>query len=232
MSFFGEKYGEVVRMVRAGEHSIELCGGTHVPALGRIGGFVVRSESSVGANLRRIEALTGRAAHEDHRRARLLLQSAAESLHVGTDSVPEAISRLQSSLSQEERLRRALAEEADRELALTLVDFAVDGNVVARLDGRDQQALRAIAAELAQRPEVRTVGLIGSPDGESVAIAVAIDGDSGDAPAGDAPGIVRSVAKLVGGGGGGKDRRLAVGGGRDVNGIERALEELQSALSQ
>jgi alanyl-tRNA synthetase len=226
MSFFGDKYGEIVRVVRAGEHSIELCGGTHVPALGRIGGFVVRSESSVGANLRRIEALTGKAAHEDHRRARTLLQSAAEALHVGAESVPEAISRLQTSLSHEERQRRALAAEADRELAFTLANSAVQGSVVARLDERDQQALRIIAAELSQRPDITTVGLIGSPDGESVAIAVAIDGDSGDAP-----GIVRSVAKVVGGGGGGKDRRLAVGGGREVGQIEAALEVLREALS-
>ncbi len=148
MSFFGDKYGEIVRVVRAGEHSVELCGGTHVPALGRIGGFVVRGESSVGANLRRIEALTGKAAHEDHRRARGLLHTAAESLHVAPDSVPEAIARLQSTLSQEERQRKALAANADRELAASLAESAVEGSVVARLDDRDQQALRAIAAEL------------------------------------------------------------------------------------
>jgi alanyl-tRNA synthetase len=225
MSFFGDKYGEIVRVVRAGEHSIELCGGTHVSALGRIGAFVVRSESSVGANLRRIEALTGRAAQGDHRRARALLHTAAESLHVAPESVPDAIARLQTSLSQEERRRRALVAEADRELASTLADSAVEGSVVARLDDRDQQALRAIAAELVQRPAVKTVGLIGSPDGEAVAIAVAIDDDAGDAPA-----VVRAAAKIVGGGGGGKDRRLAVGGGRDVGAIDSALELLRGAL--
>jgi alanyl-tRNA synthetase len=226
MSFFGDKYGEIVRVVRAGEHSTELCGGTHVSALGRIGAFVVRSESSVGANLRRIEAFTGKAAHEDHRRARALLHTAAESLHVAPDSVPDAIARLQTSLSLEERRRKGLAAQADRELASTLAESAVDGAIVARLDGRDQQALRAIAAELVQREDVRTVGLIGSPDGEAVAIAVASDDDGGDAPA-----VVRAAAKVVGGGGGGKDRRLAVGGGRDVSAIDRALEVLRGALS-
>jgi alanyl-tRNA synthetase len=226
MSFFGDKYGEIVRVVRAGEHSVELCGGTHVSALGRIGGFVVRSESSVGANLRRIEALTGKAAHEDHRRARGLLHTAAESLHVAPDSLPDAIVRLQTSLSQEERQRKALAANADRELAASLADSAVDGNVVARLDDRDQQALRTIAAELLGRAGIRAVGLIGSPDGEAVAVAVAVADDSGDAPA-----VVRTVAKLVGGGGGGKDRRLAVGGGRDVTAIDGALEAMREALS-
>jgi alanyl-tRNA synthetase len=226
MSFFGEKYGAVVRVVRAGEHSVELCGGTHVPALGRIGSFVVRSESSVGANLRRIEALTGKAAHADHRRARGLLHDAAESLHVAPDSVPEAIARLQGTLSQQERERRALAASADRELAATLAESAVDGRVVARLDWRDQQALRVIAAELVGRAGIEAVGLIGSPDGEAVALAVAFADDSGDAP-----GVVRSVAKLVGGGGGGKDRRLAVGGGRDSSAVDAALEVLRGALA-
>jgi alanyl-tRNA synthetase len=226
MSFFGDKYGEIVRVVRAGEHSVELCGGTHVTALGRIGGFVVRSESSVGANLRRIEALTGRAAHEDHRRARGLLHTAAESLHVAPDSVPEAIGRLQTSLSQEERRRKALAANADRELAASLADAAVEGSVVARLDERDQQGLRAIAAELVARANIHAVGLIGSPDGEAVALAVAFAGERGDAP-----GVVRAVARLVGGGGGGKDRKLAVGGGRDVAGIDGALATLRDALA-
>ncbi len=226
MSFFGDKYGEIVRVVHAGEHSVELCGGTHVPALGRIGGFVVRSESSVGANLRRIEALTGKAAHEDHRRARGLLHTAAESLHVTPDSVPEAITRLQSTLSQEERQRKVLAASADRELATSLADSAIEGSVVARLDNRDQQALRTIAAELVGRADVRAVGLIGSPDGEAVALAVAFADDSGDAPA-----VVRAVAKIVGGGGGGKDRRLAVGGGREVGAIDSALDALRDALA-
>jgi alanyl-tRNA synthetase len=225
MSFFGDKYGEIVRVVRAGEHSVELCGGTHVSALGRIGAFVVRSESSVGANLRRIEALTGKAAHEDHRRSRGLLHDAAESLHVAPDSVPDAIARLQDTLNREERERKALAAEADRELGASLVGSAEDGVLIARLDERDQQALRVIAAELVAREGIGAVGLIGSPDGEAVAIAVAIDGEDGDAPS-----VVRTVAKVVGGGGGGKDRRLAVGGGRDVGEIETALDVLRGAL--
>ncbi len=225
MSFFGDKYGDIVRVVRAGEHSVELCGGTHVSALGRIGAFVVRGESSVGANLRRIEALTGKAAHADHRRSRGLLGEAAESLSVTPEAVPEAIARLRGTLDQEERRRKALAAEADRELARTLASSALEGVVIARLDERDQQALRVIAAELVGRPEIEAVGLIGSPDGEAVAIAVAMDGDGADAPS-----VVRTTAKAVGGGGGGKDKRLAVGGGKDVGEIDAALELLRDAL--
>ena len=227
MSFFGDKYGEIVRVVHAGEHSVELCGGTHVPALGRIGSFVVRSESSVGANLRRIEALTGKAAHEDHRRARGLLHTAAESLHVAPDSVPEAIARLQSTLSQEERQRKALAAGADRELAASLADSAVEGSCRGTV-GRCATSKHYARSRRSSsgRAGIRAVGLIGSPDGEAVALAVAFADDSGDAPA-----VVRAVAKLVGGGGGGKDRRLAVGGGRDVAAIDGALDALRSTLN-
>ncbi|HEY5288120.1 MAG TPA: DHHA1 domain-containing protein, partial [Solirubrobacteraceae bacterium] len=94
------------------------------------------------------------------------------------------------------------------------------------LDDRDQQALRTIAAELVARAGIRAVGLIGSPDGEAVGLAVAFAGDAGDAPS-----VVRTVAKLVGGGGGGKDRRLAVGGGREVAAIDSALVALRDALA-
>ena len=82
-----------------------------------------------------------------------------------------------------------------------------------------------IAAELVAREGIGAVGLIGSPDGEAVAIAVAIDGEEGNAPS-----VVRTAAKVVGGGGGGKDRRLAVGGGKDVDEIETALDVLRGAL--
>jgi alanyl-tRNA synthetase len=148
-------------------------------------------------------------------------------LHVAPDSLPDAITRLQTSLNQEERKRKVLAAGADRELAASLANSAVEGNVVARLDDRDQQALRTIAAELVGRADIRAVALIGSPDGEAVALAVAFAEDSGDAPA-----VVRTVAKLVGGGGGGKDRRLAVGGGREIAAIDGALDALRDALTR
>jgi alanyl-tRNA synthetase len=213
-------------MVHAGDRSLELCGGTHVRALGQIGEFVVRSESSVGSNLRRIEAITGRAAHEDHRNVRDLLRTVADTLRVPPESVPEAVGRLQTSLSDQERERRQLVAQLDTHHAATLAESAVDGVVVARADERDGNALRELAEAIRRRPGVRAVGLIGSPDGEAVTIAVAFDDDSGDAPS-----AVRAAAKVVGGGGGGRDKRSAVGGGRDVTAIDAALDALRSQLA-
>jgi alanyl-tRNA synthetase len=225
LMFFGEKYGEVVRVVSAGKESRELCGGTHVDSLGRIGEFVIRSEGSIGTNLRRLEALTGRAAHEESQRQRGVLRDAASRLRVPALDVPAAVEREQAQHQATERERRRLAGELDRVLARQLADEAVDGVVVARCDHRDQSALRELAAGLRSLPNIAAVGLVGSPDGSSVALAVAVDGGH------DATAIVRRVASLVGGGGGGRNPRLAVGGGRDVSAIGAALDELRTELS-
>ncbi|MFF3869413.1 alanine--tRNA ligase [Micromonospora sp. NPDC001898] len=226
ISFFGEKYGEVVRVIRAGEHSMELCGGTHVSALGEISELVVTSESSVGANLRRIEAFTGARAFEENRRQRQLLKAAAGAVRTTPDQLPAAIGRLQEAQKAGERERRQLTTQIDRYLARDLAREADDGLVVARCDGRDQGQLKGLALAVLNEPGISAVGLIGSADGSSVALAVAVDDRVGDAPS-----FVRAAAKLVGGGGGGRDRRIAVAGGRDPSRIDEALKALREALA-
>ena len=94
LAFFGDKYGDRVRVVRAGEHSIELCGGTHVGALGMIGPITVVSESSIGSNTRRIEAVTGTSAFDRIVSREGLLAEAAALLRTEPEHVPEAIDRL------------------------------------------------------------------------------------------------------------------------------------------
>ncbi|MER7419079.1 alanine--tRNA ligase [Micromonospora peucetia] len=226
ISFFGEKYGEVVRVIRAGEHSMELCGGTHVSALGEISELVVTSESSVGANLRRIEAFTGARAFEENRRQRELLKVAAGAVRTTPDQLPAAIGRLQEAQKAGERERRQLTTQIDRYLARDLAREAAGGLVVARCDGRDQGQLKSLAQAVLSEPGISAVGLIGSADGSSVALAVAVDDRVGDAPS-----FVREAAKLVGGGGGGRDRRIAVAGGRDTSRIDEALKALREALA-
>jgi alanyl-tRNA synthetase len=225
IAFFGEKYGERVRVVRAGDHSVELCGGTHANALGDVGEFVIRSEGSVGANVRRIEAVVGALAHEAIETERELLRVSAQALKVKPQDVPAAIERLQDTNRALERQERALKAELDGQLAVELSRGAKDGVVVARADGRDQTALRDLAAILIGSSGVQAVGLIGTPDQNSVAIAVAV---ASGVPS--APSVARSAAKAVGGGGGGKDPRFAVAGGRDVAKIEAGLVSLRSAL--
>jgi alanyl-tRNA synthetase len=219
VAFFGDKYGERVRVVRAGRHSLEFCGGTHVERLGDIGQVQIVSEGSIGANTRRLEAVSALGAHRRSREMERLLDTVAATLKTSTGDVVTALERLVERLRQLEAdvgaLRQAqLARFADQ------LDEASPGDlVVARVDGVSQDQLRALAGDL-QRRGRRAVVLVGALEGR-VALAVATDGTL------DAAGAVRALAGHVGGGGGGSDR-LAVAGGRDPEGIDAVLVAARS----
>jgi alanyl-tRNA synthetase len=221
LSFFGDKYGEVVRVVRAGPHSLEFCGGTHVDALGQIGPISIVSESSIGANTRRIEAVTGQAAVDRTLRREAQLTEAAQLLRTEPDGLLETLERLlerQRSTDRElSRLRQAALESEAAQLVAE-----ADGVVVARRDGRTPDELRTLAQALFQRG-VRAAVLVGSPDGVKASIAVATSGSP------DAAGLVKRVAEAVGGSGGGS-AQVAVGGGGDPARLDDALREAQRAL--
>ncbi len=232
LAFFGDKYGERVRVVRAGEHSVELCGGTHVGALGMIGPITVVSESSIGSNTRRIEAVTGASAIDRIAAREGLLTEAAALLRTEPEHVLEAIDRL---LERQRAAERALEQARSRELqseAASLVAEATQGVVVARRDGLAPDLLRDLAQSIRSTGGLRAVVLGGSPDGERAALAVAADrtagheADGGQVHAGD---LVKQVAPLLGGGGGGSPE-VAVAGGKDPSGIDRALDEARRAL--
>jgi alanyl-tRNA synthetase len=228
ISFFGDKYGETVRMVRAGEHSVELCGGTHVHALGDVGEFAVRTESSIGANIRRVEAVVGQTAHDDNYQTRALVRSASRLLRTPPDGLLDALERTLSQQRTAEKERKQLVARLDQYLARDLTRNAENGVVVTRCDGRDQNDLRQLATIALSQQDIRAVGLIGSPDGTSVAIAVAVATVKQGGL--DAPAAARLAAKVVNGGGGGKDPRIAVAGGRLVAKIDEAISVLRSAL--
>jgi alanyl-tRNA synthetase len=232
LAFFGDKYGERVRVVRAGEHSVELCGGTHVGALGMIGPITVVSESSIGSNTRRIEAVTGASAIDRIAAREGLLTEAAALLRTEPEHVLEAIDRL---LERQRAAERALEQARSRELqseAASLVAEATQGVVVARRDGLAPDLLRDLAQSIRRTGGLRAVVLGGSPDGERAALAVAADrtagheADGGQVHAGD---LVKQVAPLLGGGGGGSPE-VALAGGKEPSGIDRALDEARRAL--
>jgi alanyl-tRNA synthetase len=233
LAFFGDKYGERVRVVRAGPHSIELCGGTHVGALGMIGPIAVVSESSIGSNTRRLEAVTGVSALDRILAREGLLSEAASLLRTEPEHVPEAIDRL---LQRQRAAERSLEQAHSRELqaeASGLAGTASGGVVVARRDGLSPDTLRDLAQSARTTAGLRAVVLGGSPDGQKAALAVAADpkgGRGAPGPPVHAGDLVKQIAPLLGGGGGGSPE-VAVAGGKDPGGIDRALDEARRVLN-
>jgi alanyl-tRNA synthetase len=224
--FFGDKYGEVVRVVEAGGKSMELCGGTHVAALGMIGPVKVTQETSIGANLRRIFALTGEGTLEWMRDRERLLASAASLTKSKPEELPSAIERLQARQrdleSELKSVRAQMAAGEGRELAGT----ATAGVVVARRDGLTVDQLKDLAAKVRDETGIRAVVLAGTPDGERVAVAAAV-ASGGDLVAGE---LAVQAAKITGGGGNAKAPDLATAGGKDVTRIDEALAAVRATL--
>ncbi len=225
IAFFGDKYGDLVRVLEAGEHSIELCGGTHVHALGFIGPIKIVSESSIGANLRRIEAVTGEDALERISAEERVLRGAAEALKVKPEELPARVERLRDEVKA---LQGELAAQRARDAALEasrLAAEAVDGLVVERVDGRTTDDLRRLAIATRDALGRGVVGLVGaSADGASATVVVAVSRDLVER------GVVASdlaapAAKLLGGGTG-KSADVAVGGGRNAGALDDARDVL------
>ena len=195
-------------------------------ALGTIGPLKVLSEQSIGSNMRRVEAVTGSASLQllaDDDRA---LHRAAELLRTTPDEVVEGIERL---LAREKELRnelRQLRTAAARGEAQSLAASAVDGVVVARRDGVPADDLRELALAVRQLPGVRAAVLIGSPDGERVALVSAVTKDSG-LVAGE---LIADAARLTGGGGNPKAADVGVAGGKDVSKIDDAVAAVRAKL--
>ncbi len=227
IAFFGEKYGEIVRVLEAGRHSVELCGGTHVRRLGDIGPLKIVSEGSIGSNLRRIEAVTGHGPIERLRQQDELLARAADALGSTPEDLPSAAEKVRAELKaardEIKALRRQVAAGRARELAAQ----AVDGVVVARVDGTSRDEVRDLAVAVRQQPGVRAVVIGGEPVGGGVALVAATTKESGI----EARSLIAEAARTVGGGGGGRNPELAVAGGRDPSKLDEALEQARAAAA-
>ena len=224
IAFFGEKYGDRVRVLKAGSNSIELCGGTHVTRTGDIGPMKIVTETSIGSNLRRVEAVTGFGPIERIRREEAELAAVAERVGVPRaellDGVDKRLAELRDLRAEVRQLRSKLATGGASELAAA----AVDGVVVARVDGLERDDMRSLAVAIRDREGIRAAVLIGAPEGGGVALAAATE------PGGSlhASELIAGAAKAVGGGGG-KNPELAVAGGRDPEQIDQALDLARAA---
>ena len=224
IAFFGEKYGDDVRVLEAGP-SVELCGGTHVSALGQIGTVKVTSEASIGSNIRRIEASTGLNTIELLRRDEATLGALAAELGTSSD---ELLATMRRRNDDNKALRAEVGQlrtEAARSKAMSLAETATDGVIVARVEAASRDEVRDQALALRDRPGIRAVVLGAVPGGKGVTLVVATSVD-GDLHAGE---LMAPAAKAISGGGG-KGADLAVAGGKNADGLDEALEMLRTAL--
>jgi alanyl-tRNA synthetase len=233
MALFGEKYGDRVRVLRMGEFSVELCGGTHVSRTGDIGLFRIQSESGVAAGVRRIEAVTGEGALAQGREREALLGRAAELLKVGPDQLVEALQRV---LDDRKRLDREL-DQTRRELARSkagdltqqarrLGDITV---LAAEIDAADANALREEADRLRDQLAPAAVLLAAKgPDGSVKLVATVSKEVAGKRV--HAGNLLKAVAAVMGGTGGGRPD-MAQGGGKDASALPAALARAYELVS-
>jgi alanyl-tRNA synthetase len=232
LAFFGDKYGDRVRVVKMGDFSVELCGGTHISRTGDVGFFKLEAESGVAAGVRRIEAVTGQGALETIRKREKILEEIGAQLGARDGA---AVERLEKLLAREKELEKKLrameqklaggagaaaSEEEVREVAGVKI-------VTRKLDGVDPRTMREMADRMRQKHGSAVVAL-GSDLGEGkVALLVAVTADlTGKIRAGD---IIKNIAPIVGGTGGGRPD-LAQAGGRDASKLAEALAKVATLI--
>ncbi|MBB5358394.1 alanyl-tRNA synthetase [Rhodanobacter sp. ANJX3] len=231
MALFGEKYGAEVRVLKMGDFSTELCGGTHVSRTGDIGLFKIVSEAGVASGVRRIEAVTGDGAlayvADEERRL-------GELSHLLSSSGDDAVEKLRQIFDRQKKLERELESLRSKSAGSAIADLAVTAQdvdgikvVAARLEGLDAKSLRDGVDQLKQQLGDCVVLLAGAADGR-VSLIAGVHGKAlGRIKAGD---IVAHIASQIGGKGGGRPD-MAQGGGADAPGLPKLLAELPQWIS-
>jgi alanyl-tRNA synthetase len=223
MALFGEKYGDRVRVIRIGDFSTELCGGTHLDATGQIGLFKVTDEGAVASGVRRIEAVTGEPALAHVGREEAALRESAGLLRIPPLELPR---RLATLLEDQKRLEKQLAQLESRLARTQAQDLVTAATPVAgvtvlaaRLDGLDPDGLRSVVDTLRDRLPSGIIVLGSAADGKVNLVAAVSKDLTRRFPAGR---LVQEIAKMVGGGGGGRPD-LAQAGGKDASKLDEAL---------
>ncbi len=232
VALFGEKYGDLVRVVEVEGFSRELCGGTHVKNTGEIGLFKIQSESSIGAGLRRIEALTSREAWRSLRQAEEELHQVAFAMKVSPSEVAERFEGLSRQLRDREKELESMKNRFEKEKAAAILDDAaeIDGIKIltAEIEASDMNSLRQNAEMLRDKLGQSVVVLGARLDDKAGFVAfVSKELNARGLHAGE---IVGQVARVAGGGGGGRPD-MAQAGGKDVTKIKAALQVAQEMVS-
>ena len=231
MALFGEKYGDIVRVVSVEDFSCELCGGSHVKNIGQIGRFKIVSEGGIAAGVRRIEAVTGRAAIKDANHQNEILNSVASILKVRADDLPAQVEKI---LAEDKTMRKQLDEVQkikERAEAQKLLLAAEEVGTLKYLKGVVQaktvDELRGMADFLIDKLDGGVLVLAAVNDGK---VSLVVKADKKALAAGVHAGkIVKEISKLVGGGGGGRPD-MAQAGGKNPEGIPKMFESAKNIL--
>jgi len=230
-ALFGEKYGDVVRVVNMGDYSIEFCGGTHVKNTNEIMAFKILSESGVAAGVRRIEALTSKGLIRYYDNLEKKLNEAAKVLKATPDNLAEKIAHLTAENkalhSEVESLKSKLAQDAMGDVMDQVQEIKGVKLLAAEVDGVDMNGLRDLGDQLKEKLGEGVVVLASGNDGKVSLMVTATDAAMKQgAHAGN---LVKAIAGLVGGGGGGRPN-MAQAGGKNPAGIQEALKKAAEAL--
>ncbi len=228
MALFGEKYTDVVRVIGMGEFSTELCGGTHVPQVGQIGFFKIVTESGVAAGIRRVEAVTGKAAVEYVQQREAQLLEIAQSLKTNPQEVTQKIAQIIDNVRQTEkeltRLKTKLASSQGDDLAVQAQDIKGIKVLAANLENADAKTLRETLDQLKDKLKTCAIVLSTVEDGKITLIAGVSADLTGQIKAGE---LVNFVAQQVGGKGGGRPD-MAQAGGTQPEHLPAALASVMS----
>lgn len=230
-ALFGEKYGDVVRVVKMGDFSMELCGGTHLKNTAQAGLFKIISESGVAAGIRRIEAVTGDAVYQRIKELEKTIHDIAEELKTNPNNIVQRLRSLSRQLKEyEKEIDKFKAEMAKSSIddLLKNVKKAGDMNyITAALSGQDAKGLREVTDLVRDRLKSGVVVLASESEGKVQFVAAATkDAVAKGVHAGN---LLREVAKIAGGGGGGRPD-MAQAGGKDPSKITEALQKVDVLL--
>ena len=231
MALFGEKYAEKVRVVKMGDFSMELCGGTHVANTGVITTFKILSESGVAAGVRRIEAITGNAVFEYYAQMEAKVNDAAKLLKATPanllDKIEHLLAEMKALSSENESLKSKAAKDALGDVMDQVVEVKGVKLLATSVSGVDMNGLRDLGDQLKEKLGEGVVVLASDCDGKVNLVAMATDGAMANgAHAGN---LIKGIAALVGGGGGGRPN-MAQAGGKNPAGIEAAIKEAAVVL--
>ncbi|MCH4208609.1 alanine--tRNA ligase [Bifidobacterium sp.] len=241
MHLFGEKYGDIVRVVSIGEDgwSRELCGGTHVDHVGKIGSVNIMAEASIGSGVRRVDAVVGQGAYDFNAREHALVSQLSDTLNARPDELAERLNVLLAKLKESDRRLAAMYEAQLAASVPELVKQTKDSNAPVKVATKNvghfgsfeslRKTVLDVRGQLGEEvPAVVALAGISDEDRPMVAVATNAAARKFGIKAGD---LVRGASKVLGGGGGGKPD-FAQGGGTDATKIDAALGALSQAVAQ